>query len=221
MTAPKTVIRRHVGPGKAVPLHPEAAAFAAHYGFDIDVLAAYRPTGKGRVERQVDIVREHVLAGREFDSIAEMDAAFTGWLPIRRAQVHRTHGQLIAERAEADRAALRPLRPLPYVVADHHLRRVGKDCLVSFEASLYSVPARAVRPGQRVQVRASVDTVTIRALDVDGGGLLAAHPRGQARLLGGRPGPLVRPARRAHPARSASPMPTRSSNLTATPRSTH
>jgi hypothetical protein len=26
-------------------------------------LAAYRPTGKGRVERQVTIVRDHVLAG--------------------------------------------------------------------------------------------------------------------------------------------------------------
>jgi transposase len=44
----KTVVRRHVAPGKAVPLHPEAAAFAEHYGFTIDVLAAYRPTGKGQ-----------------------------------------------------------------------------------------------------------------------------------------------------------------------------
>ena len=41
----KTVIRRHVAPGIAVPLHPEAAAFADHYGFTIDVLAAYQPTG--------------------------------------------------------------------------------------------------------------------------------------------------------------------------------
>lgn len=48
----KTVVRRHVAPGEAVPLHPEAVAFAGHYDFDIDVLAAYRPTGKGRVERQ-------------------------------------------------------------------------------------------------------------------------------------------------------------------------
>ncbi|MFE4583102.1 hypothetical protein, partial [Streptomyces chartreusis] len=32
----------------AVPLHPEAVAFAGSYGFDIDVLAAYRPQGKGR-----------------------------------------------------------------------------------------------------------------------------------------------------------------------------
>jgi hypothetical protein len=30
-------------------LHPEAVAFAGHYGFDIDVLAAHRPTGKPRV----------------------------------------------------------------------------------------------------------------------------------------------------------------------------
>ena len=95
----KTVIRRHVAPGLAVPLHPEAAAFADHYGFSIDVLAAYRPTGKGRVERQVNIVRDHVLAGRSFDSIRELDGAFDAWLPIRRSQVHRTHGQVIAVRA--------------------------------------------------------------------------------------------------------------------------
>src|SRR5947208_2927823 len=41
----KTVVRRHVAPREAVPLHPEAAAFAQHYGFVIGVLAAYRPTG--------------------------------------------------------------------------------------------------------------------------------------------------------------------------------
>ena len=123
----KTVVRRHVAPGVAVPLHPEAAAFADHYGFTIDVLAAYRPTGKGRVERQVLINRDHVIAGRSFDSIADVDAAFMEWVPIRRAQVHRTHGQVISVRAEADRAALLPLPAQPYLVAERHLRRVGKD----------------------------------------------------------------------------------------------
>jgi len=177
----KTVVKRHVAPGKAVPLHPEAAAFAEHYGFTIDVLAAYRPTGKGRVERQVDIGRQHVLCGRQFDSLAELDAAFTGWVPIRHGQVHRTHLDLIGQRAVIDRAALRALPELPYLVADMHLRRVGKDCLVSFEASLYSVAARAVRAGQRVVVRAGVDTVSITALPVDGGGLLAVHPRARGR----------------------------------------
>lgn len=180
----KTVVKRHVAPGKAVPIHPEAAAFAEHYGFVIDVLAAYRPTGKGRVERQVSIVRDHVLAGRSFDSLAEVDDTFTAWLPIRRAQVHRTHGEVIAVRAERDRAALRPLPQLPYLVTDRYLRRVGKDSLISFDASLYSLPARRVRAGQQVEVRAGADLISIHALTAAAPGvstLLAAHPRASAR----------------------------------------
>jgi hypothetical protein len=177
----KTIVKRHVRPGQAVPLHPDAAAFADHYGFTPDVLAAYRPTGKGRVERMVHIGREHVLAGRTFTSIADMDAAFAAWLPIRRGQVHRTHGEVIAVRAEADRAALGPLPVVPYLVADRCLRRVGKDCLVSFEASLYSVPATAVRAAQPVEIRAGVDTIAIHALPLDTppgqSGVLATHPR--------------------------------------------
>lgn len=131
----KTVIKRHVAPRAPVPLHPEAAAFADHYGFDIDVLAAYRPTGKGKVERQVDIVRDHVVAGRRFDSLADLQAAFADWVPIRRGQVHRTHGQVIGQRAQTDHAALKPVPARPYLVCESHLRRVGKDALVSFEAS--------------------------------------------------------------------------------------
>jgi hypothetical protein len=80
----KTVVRRHVAPGKAVPLQLEAVAFAGHYGFDIDVLAAYRPTGKGRVERMVDVTRDHVLAGRSFRTLQEADAAFMAWCDPRR-----------------------------------------------------------------------------------------------------------------------------------------
>jgi len=177
----KTVIKRHVAPKVAVPVHPEAAAFAEHYGFTIDVLAAYRPTGKGRVERQVLIVRDHVLAGRTFDSLTELDGAFTGWLPIRRAQVHRTHGQVIAVRAETDRAALQPLPEQPYLVTDKHLRRVGKDCLVSFEASFYSVPAAMVRAGQRVQLQVDGEVVTIHAVGANGGRWLATHLRASVR----------------------------------------
>ena len=179
----KTVIKRHVAPRAAVPLHPEAAAFAEHYGFVIDVLAAYRPTGKGRVERQVDIVRTHVLPARRFDSITELDAAFGDWLPIRRAQTHRTHGEVISVRAARDRAALLPLPDQPYLVTERHLRRVGKDCLISFEASLYSLPAAKIRAGQRVGLRVEAGLVAIHALPTDAGvgELLAVHPRATSR----------------------------------------
>ena len=172
----KTVVKRHVAPGQAVPLHPEAAAFAAHHGFVVDVAAAHRPQAKGRVERQVLIVREHVLAGRVFDSLAALDAHFAAWLPMRRAQVHRTHGEVIAVRAERDRAGLGALPPAPYQVVDRHLRRVGKDCLLSFQSSRYSVPAVEVTAGMRVELRVSPDRVAIHATGPDPR-LLAEHPK--------------------------------------------
>lgn len=179
----KTVVRRHVAPGVAVPLHPEAVAFAGHYDFDIDVLAAYRPTGKGRVERQVAIVRDHVLAGRGFASLAELDAAFAAWVPIRRSRVHRTHREVIGVRAARDHAALRPIPDRPYLVVNRHLRHVGKDCLIAFDANLYSVPARRVRHRQLVEVRATPATISVHATTPDATGttLLATHPRAAGR----------------------------------------
>jgi transposase len=176
----KTVVRRHVGRGQATPLHPEAVAFASHYEFAIQLAAARRPQAKGRVERQVEIVRSHVLDGREFDSLAAMDQAFAAWLPTRRAAVHRTHGEVIGVRAERDRAALSRLPERPYVVCERHTRRVAKDCLVSFEASCYSVPWQQVRAGVRVELRVTPAEVAIWSLGRQPQ-LLATHPRAPRR----------------------------------------
>jgi hypothetical protein len=132
------------------------------------------------VERQVEIVRSHVLDGRSFASLGELDAAFAAWLPIRRAQVHRTHGEVIGVRAERDRAALGPLPAQPYVVCDRHTRRVGKDALVSFAASHYSVPWRQVRPGARVELRVTPAEVAVWSLGPSQE-LLATHPRATGR----------------------------------------
>jgi hypothetical protein len=147
------------------------------------VLAAYRPTGKDRVERQVNIVRDHVLAGRAFSSIEELDAAFMAWVPLRRAKVHGTHGEVIGHRAIRDHMALHPLPAVPYVVTQRHLRHVGKDCLVAFDANLYSVPARKVRPRQLVEIRATKSQVSLHTTMPDAGGqtLLAVHPRAVGR----------------------------------------
>ncbi len=176
----KTVVKRHVGRGEKVPLHPEAIAFAAHYGFSIVVAPPRRPQWKGRVERQVLIVREHVLAGRRFDDVSDMDGAFMEWLAIRRAQVHRTHGEVISVRAEADRSALGALPVIPYIVCERHLRSVGKDCLVSFETSVYSVPWRTVRRRMRVELRVTRSEVAIWSLGPQPQPL-AAHRRARSR----------------------------------------
>ena len=108
-----------------------------------------------------------------------MDAAFTTWVPQRRAQAHRTHQQIIEERAARDHMALRPLPETPYLVAERHLRTVGKDCLVAFGCNLYSVPARRVRPRQLVEIRATKSQIMLHSTIADAGGetLLATHPR--------------------------------------------
>jgi hypothetical protein len=90
--------------------------------------------------------------------------------------VHRTHGEVIAVRAERDRAALGPLPAQPYVVCDRYTRRVGKDALISFQASHYSVPWRRVRPGVRVELRVTPAEVAIWSLGASQQ-LLATHPR--------------------------------------------
>lgn len=176
----KTVVKRHVRRHAEVPLHPEAVAFAAHYGFSIVVAPARRPQFKGRVERQVKIVRDQVLTGREFTSMTGMDQAFTAWVPLRRADTHRTHGEVIGTRAEVDHAALGPIPAHAYVVCERHLRKVAKDCLVSFEASLYSVPWRQVRRRMSVECRVTPTTVAIWTTGPEPQ-VLATHPRAVAR----------------------------------------
>jgi hypothetical protein len=136
------------------------------------------------------------------------------------------HGEVIGVRAARDHAALRPLPARPYVVAARHLRHVGKDCLVAFEANLYSVPARRVRPRQLVEVRASAATLAFHSTVADAGGdtLLATHPRAVGRgarivepahweglpdghtraVTVGDPPPAL--PRRAQPAASAGPL---------------
>lgn len=177
----KTVVKRHVGAGQEVPPHPEALAFAGHYGFSIVVAAAYRPQTKGRVERQVLIVREHVLRRRDFESVTEMDVAFVDWLPQRRAQVHRTHGEVISVRAERDRAMLPPLPAVPYDVTERHVRRVARGCLISFQGSLYFLPWRDVRRLMHVEVRVDADQVHLHRVGGDSA-LLATHAR--SRVMG-------------------------------------
>jgi hypothetical protein len=54
--------------------------------------------------------------------------------------------------------------------------------MISFQGSLYSLPARQVRPGQRVQVAVhrdttNGDTVVVHATALDGAAWLATHPK--------------------------------------------
>ena len=128
---------------------PEAVAFAGHYDFDVDVLAAYRPTGKGVSNAKWDIMRGHIVAGHSLDSIDELDHVLVAWSALWRQQVHRTHGEVIGGRALRDNAALRPLPASPYL-GDRSASAPGRQRLPGLVCrSLYSTQhagSELVRP---------------------------------------------------------------------------
>jgi transposase len=158
----KTVVKRSVG--QRSELHPEAIAFAGHYGFTIHLCPPRRPQTKGKVEKQVDTMREWFFRGRSWTDLADLNGQWRAWhdkawLP----HLHRTTGTTIAARLPEDQAALRPLPPQPYEVCERTTRQVGKDCRFSFEGSLYSAPAECA--GQRIALRIFPGQVCLYTLE--------------------------------------------------------
>jgi transposase len=156
--------RQDLGTFWACHLHPEALAFASHYGFTIKLCRPRRPATKGKVEKQVDTMREWFFRGRPWTDLRHLNAQWhawhdAAWLP----RLHRTTGATIAARLPEDQAALQLLPSQPYDVCERTTRQVGKDCRVSFEGSLYSAPAECA--GQRIALRIFPDRVCLYTLE--------------------------------------------------------
>ena len=175
----KTVVRAHVGREVGVGerrFHPEALASAHHYGFRLRLCRARRPQTKGKVESDVPYVRERLLRGHGFASYEQANAAWRCWNDdIARQRVHGTHGEVVAARAERDRAALLALPASPYLVVERTTRTVARDGFFSFEGRRYAVPG--ARPGERVELVLGGQELEVYST-VDGR-RLARHERGR------------------------------------------
>jgi transposase len=175
----KTVVRTHVGRevslGERV-FHPQALASAHHYGFSMRLCRAYRPETKGKVESDVPYVRERLLRAHGFSSYEQGNTEWEDWNEdIARKRVHGTHGEVVAIRADRDRAALGSLPPAPYLVVERTTRVVARDGLFSFEGRRYAVPD--AWPGERVELL--LGAKELEAYRVSDGSRLARHRRGQ------------------------------------------
>lgn len=180
----KTVVRQHVG--KDVTLeqrifHREALASAHHYGFSLRLCQPYRPQTKGKVEHDVSYVRERLLRAHSFTSYEHANQAWKSWNEaIARQRVHGTHGEVLAERAERDRAALSPLPATDYLVVERTTRVIARDGFFSFEGRRYAVPD--AKPGERVELVLGATELEVYSR-VDGR-RIARHQRGRpARVL--------------------------------------
>jgi transposase len=168
------------GAGPSAVFAPAFVTFAKTCGFQLDACRPATGRDKGKVERQV-----------RTDRSAFLDLLLEPWpalevlqeaIDARSQELHTRRrcpstGTTVAEALAQERALLQPLpavhEPFDCVVA----RRVGRDCLVSFEGRRYSVPFAWV--GRLVEIRGTARDVVIYGAGTE----LARHPRHTAHRL--------------------------------------
>jgi len=135
---------------------------AAHYGVLIDPARARKPKDKPRVERQMPYIRDSWWKGREFTSLAEMQASALHW--CREVAGQRKHRGLdgrtpaeVFDQVEA--GTLISLPAAAFILAEWSRAKIAPDVHVKCGKALYSVPWKLI--GQHVDIRATATMVQI------------------------------------------------------------
>ena len=122
-------------------LNKQFEDFAGFYGFKPILCRPYRGQTKGKVERTVRYVRENFMVGIRYSSLADLNSQAHAWCNKINAKIHGTTNERPIDRLPEEN--LLPLRR-EYIVDKINLRRVEKDCLISYAGNKYSVPAEYV-----------------------------------------------------------------------------
>jgi len=115
--------------------------FAGFYGFKPILCRPYRGQTKGKVERTVAFVRDNFMTGIRYSSLDDLNGQALAWCNKVNGKPHSTTGEIPFERLGKEN-----LSPLSrqYLIEKINLRRVEKDCLISYAGNKYSVPAEYV-----------------------------------------------------------------------------
>lgn len=134
-------------------INPKFEDFCRYYGYTPRLCRPYRAKTKGKVESGVKYVKRSFLTGREFASLADANEQALAWIrEVADQRVHGTTHELPAARFLQENLRMHAGRP-PYVLQVWQMRRVASDCLVSYDASRYSVPWRYVHQTVELQER--------------------------------------------------------------------
>jgi transposase len=138
------------------------AELARHYQTLVDPARAGKPKDKPQVERPMPYVRDSFWRGREFTSLAAMQAAAVGWCAdvagVRRCRP-LDGAAPAAVFAAVEAPALAPLPATPFVLATWSRAKVGPDIHIKAGRALYSLPWRLI--GCSVDVRATATMVQV------------------------------------------------------------
>jgi transposase len=132
-----------------------------HYGFVVDPTKVRTPQHKGKVERSVTIIRQQILAGREFKDIEDANRRALHWCRFEIAQrVTRTTGKTPWEMfSSKEQSCLNPLPAEEFTIPTWQSGKIHRDHHVVFEGSFYSVPSKYIE--ETVWIRATQRMVEI------------------------------------------------------------
>jgi transposase len=115
--------------------------FAGFYGFKPVLCRPYRGQTKGKVERTVAFVRDNFMVGIKYNSLDDLNGQAAAWCNKVNGLAHATTGKVPFELLPKE--SLNPIKR-EYILDKINLRRVQKDCLISFAGNQYSVPSEYV-----------------------------------------------------------------------------
>ena len=134
----KQVVIKRLMKQEESTLNRQFEDFAGFYGFKPVLCRPYRGQTKGKIERTVRYVRDNFMVGIRYRSLDDLNGQAHAWCNKVNAKEHGTTGDIPFERMKKER-----LNPLirEYIIDKINLRRVQKDCLISYGGNQYSVPA--------------------------------------------------------------------------------
>src|SRR6266849_6220635 len=135
-----------------VQWNPRFLDFADVAGFSPQACKPYRPQTKGKVENGVKYVRGNFWPGLHFQDLDDLNNQALAWLnATANPRVHGTTGEVPFSRLRAE-GLQDASKALTYDTSVLTSRRSSKDCVISYEGNLYSVPAAYARKTLQVKI---------------------------------------------------------------------
>ena len=137
----KQVVIKRLLKQKDSKLNQEFEDFADFFCFKPVLCKPYRGQTKGKVERTVRYVRENFMVGRKSKDLDDLNKQAYDLCEKVNSKIHSTTNEIPKVRLKLEK--LNPINRI-YIIDKTSVRKVQKDCLISFENSKYSVPSNFI-----------------------------------------------------------------------------
>ena len=159
--------------GDAIRFHPTLLALSAHYRFEPRPVAVARGNEKGRVERAIRYIRDSFFAGRNWQTLAELNQQADEWCQGVSADRRCPENKDLSVREAflQEQPSLLALPDNPFDSRERVAVIARKTPYIRFDLNDYSIPHQHVQKPLTVLA----DLTQVRILD--GADVIAEHAR--------------------------------------------